>query len=144
MGSRPFKVCKIHGTGDSHQRGICRPGQFPDCIGCRGSVSVQTPIHHSTWRVDGGVPTGNLRHKNGWSGVNVKQALATKLGCVTGLNLAQMNRAYLPRWLNYFFYAIAEAAIISTDIGQVSPTHPYKQSFTELNISTGHWNSYCY
>jgi metal iron transporter len=50
--------------------------------------------------------------------------LATKLGCVTGLNLAQMNRAYLPRWLNYFSYAIAEAAIISTDIGQVSPTHP--------------------
>ncbi|KAH8766918.1 natural resistance-associated macrophage protein-domain-containing protein [Hyaloscypha sp. PMI_1271] len=49
-------------------------------------------------------------------------ALATKLGCVTGLNLAQMNRAYLPRWLNYFIYAIAEAAIISTDIGQVIGT----------------------
>ncbi|KAF8860312.1 natural resistance-associated macrophage protein [Acephala macrosclerotiorum] len=50
------------------------------------------------------------------------QALAAKLGSVTGLNLAQMNRAYLPRWLNYALYAIAEAAIICTDIGQVIGT----------------------
>lgn len=50
------------------------------------------------------------------------QALAAKLGSVTGLNLAEMNRAYLPRWLNYSLYAIAEAAIICTDIGQVIGT----------------------
>ncbi|CAG8983578.1 hypothetical protein HYALB_00004597 [Hymenoscyphus albidus] len=50
------------------------------------------------------------------------QALATKLGCVTGLDLAQMNRAYLPSWLNFFLYFIAEAAIICTDIGQVIGT----------------------
>lgn len=49
-----------------------------------------------------------------------RQALATKLGCVTGLDLAQMNRAYLPPWLNLFLYFIAEGAIICTDIGQVS------------------------
>ncbi|RFU26152.1 hypothetical protein B7463_g10190, partial [Scytalidium lignicola] len=49
-------------------------------------------------------------------------ALAVKLGSVTGLNLAEMNRAYLPRWLNWALYAIAEAAIICTDIGQVIGT----------------------
>lgn len=48
--------------------------------------------------------------------------MATKLGCVTGLNLAQMNRAYLPKWLNISLYLVAEAAIISTDIGQVIGT----------------------
>jgi Mn2+/Fe2+ NRAMP family transporter len=37
-----------------------------------------------------------------------------------GLNLSQMNRAYLPKRLNIRLYLIAEAAIISTDIGQVS------------------------
>ncbi|KAH8817044.1 natural resistance-associated macrophage protein-domain-containing protein [Xylogone sp. PMI_703] len=50
------------------------------------------------------------------------QVLAVKLGAVTGLNLAEMNRAYLPKWLNWFLYAIAEAAIICTDIGQVIGT----------------------
>jgi metal iron transporter len=49
-----------------------------------------------------------------------KQALSAKLGCVTGMDLAQMNRAYLPRWLNWGLYLMAEAAIICTDIGQVS------------------------
>jgi metal iron transporter len=36
------------------------------------------------------------------------------------MDLAQMNRAYLPRWLNIFLWIIAEAAIICTDVGQVS------------------------
>ena len=48
------------------------------------------------------------------------QALAVKLGAVTGLDMAQMNRAYLPRWLNIGLWAMAEAAIVCTDIGQVS------------------------
>ena len=30
-----------------------------------------------------------------------------------------MNRAYLPKWLNWGLYAMAEAAIVCTDIGQV-------------------------
>lgn len=47
------------------------------------------------------------------------QALSTKLGCVTGLNLAQMNRAFLPRWLNFAIWLMAEASIICTDISQV-------------------------
>lgn len=47
------------------------------------------------------------------------QSLAIKLGTVSGLNLAQMCRAHLPRWLNYLLYFFAEAAIIATDIAEV-------------------------
>ena len=47
------------------------------------------------------------------------QNLAIKLGTVTGLNLAEACRAFLPRWLNYFLYFMAEAAIIATDIAEV-------------------------
>jgi metal iron transporter len=50
----------------------------------------------------------------------VLQCLAVKLGTVTGLNLAEACRAFLPRWLNYFLYFLAEAAIIATDIAEVS------------------------
>src|SRR4051794_38029915 len=35
------------------------------------------------------------------------------------MNLAQMNRAHMPKWLNIIFWIMAEAAIICTDIGQV-------------------------
>jgi metal iron transporter len=52
----------------------------------------------------------------------VLQCLAVKLGTVTGLNLAEACRAFLPRWLNYFLYFLAEAAIIATDIAEVSTT----------------------
>jgi NRAMP (natural resistance-associated macrophage protein)-like metal ion transporter len=54
------------------------------------------------------------------------QSLAVKLGSVTGMDLAQMNRAYLPRWLNIGLYIVAEAAIVCTDIGQVSLCAPQK------------------
>lgn len=47
------------------------------------------------------------------------QSLAIKVGTVSGLNLAQLCRAHLPRWLNYFLYVFAEAAIIATDIAEV-------------------------
>ncbi|KAK1977320.1 metal ion transporter metal ion transporter [Colletotrichum cereale] len=47
------------------------------------------------------------------------QSLCTKLGTVTGLNLAEACRAFLPRWLNYVLYALAEIAIIATDIAEV-------------------------
>ncbi|KAK1997050.1 metal ion transporter metal ion transporter [Colletotrichum falcatum] len=47
------------------------------------------------------------------------QSLCTKLGTVTGLNLAEACRAFLPRWLNYVLYAFAEIAIIATDIAEV-------------------------
>ncbi|OHW91771.1 manganese transporter [Colletotrichum incanum] len=47
------------------------------------------------------------------------QSLCTKLGTVTGLNLAEACRAFLPRWMNYVLYAFAEVAIIATDIAEV-------------------------
>lgn len=50
------------------------------------------------------------------------QALACKLGCVTGMDLAQMNRAHLHRWLNIVTYLFAEAGIICADISQVIGT----------------------
>ncbi|EGO58309.1 hypothetical protein NEUTE1DRAFT_146721 [Neurospora tetrasperma FGSC 2508] len=50
------------------------------------------------------------------------QSLAIKLGTVTGLDLSSACRAFLPRWLNYFIYALAEIAIIATDIAEVIGT----------------------
>lgn len=50
------------------------------------------------------------------------QALSVKLGTVTGLDLAQLNHRYLPRWLELSVYAVAEACIICTDLGQVIGT----------------------
>ncbi|RFU27725.1 hypothetical protein B7463_g8621, partial [Scytalidium lignicola] len=50
------------------------------------------------------------------------QSLCIKLGSVTGLNLAEACRAFLPRWLNLLLYFLAEAAIIATDIAEVIGT----------------------
>ncbi|KAI0204572.1 natural resistance-associated macrophage protein [Astrocystis sublimbata] len=50
------------------------------------------------------------------------QCLAAKLGTVTGMNLAEACRAFLPKWLNLFLYILAEAAIIATDIAEVIGT----------------------
>ncbi|OAL72635.1 transporter smf2 [Trichophyton violaceum] len=47
------------------------------------------------------------------------QSLAIKLGTVSGLNLAEACRAFLPRWLNILLYILAEVAIIATDIAEV-------------------------
>ena len=48
------------------------------------------------------------------------QSLAIRLGTVTGLNLAESCRAFLPRWLNLILYVMGEGAIIATDIAEVS------------------------
>lgn len=48
------------------------------------------------------------------------QSLCIKLGSVTGLNLAENCREHLPRWMVYILYVFAEAAIIATDIAEVS------------------------
>lgn len=50
------------------------------------------------------------------------QSLCTKLGCVTGLDLAQNCRAHLPRWLCIVLYILAETAIIVTDLAEVIGT----------------------
>lgn len=50
------------------------------------------------------------------------QSLCIKLGSVSGLNLAEACKEFLPRWLNFFLYIMAEAAIIATDIAEVIGT----------------------
>ncbi|KND86280.1 Manganese transporter SMF1 [Tolypocladium ophioglossoides CBS 100239] len=50
------------------------------------------------------------------------QSLAIQLGTITGLDLASMCRVHLPRWLNWSLYAMAEIAIIATDIAEVIGT----------------------
>lgn len=47
------------------------------------------------------------------------QSLCIKLSTVTGLNLAEMNRAHCPPWLNYVLWFFGEAAVIATDIAEV-------------------------
>ncbi|KAF3482654.1 uncharacterized protein GIQ15_01978 [Arthroderma uncinatum] len=47
------------------------------------------------------------------------QSISVKLGTVSGLNLAEACRAFLPRWLNFLLYVLAEVAIIATDIAEV-------------------------
>jgi len=39
------------------------------------------------------------------------QSLCIKLGSVSGLNLAEACKAFLPSWLNIFLYIMAEAAV---------------------------------
>lgn len=48
------------------------------------------------------------------------QSLAVRLGTVTGLNLAEHCRTHLPPWLNFVLYLLGEAAIIATDIAEVT------------------------
>jgi metal iron transporter len=50
------------------------------------------------------------------------QILCTKLGSVTGLDLAQNCREHLPRWLCITIYVLAEIAIIATDLAEVVGT----------------------
>ncbi|EME45004.1 hypothetical protein DOTSEDRAFT_70900 [Dothistroma septosporum NZE10] len=47
------------------------------------------------------------------------QALCIKMSTVTGLNLAEMNKAHCPRWLNIILYFFGECAVIATDIAEV-------------------------
>lgn len=47
------------------------------------------------------------------------QSLASKLGIVTGRDLAQASRDSFPKKLSYLFWILAELAIIATDIAEV-------------------------
>jgi NRAMP (natural resistance-associated macrophage protein)-like metal ion transporter len=49
------------------------------------------------------------------------QSLCIKLGSVSGLNLAESCRAFLPKWMNIFLYILAE--------GAASQFHPHSTSF---------------
>ncbi|OAL31107.1 hypothetical protein AYO22_01249 [Fonsecaea multimorphosa] len=50
------------------------------------------------------------------------QSLCIRLGSVTGLNLAENCRKHLPRYVVYFLWIIAEAAIVATDVAEVLGT----------------------
>ena len=67
--------------------------------------------------------------------------MSTKLGCVTGMDLAQMNRAFLPRWLNIGLWLIAEASIVCTDISQVIIGACIFSLNRVSDTNIGHWNS---
>lgn len=60
------------------------------------------------------------------------QSLCIKLGSVTGMDLAQNIKAHCPRWLNIVLYVFAEAAIIVTDIAEVS---------CDLTRASGRWHT---
>jgi metal iron transporter len=47
------------------------------------------------------------------------QSLACKLGSVTGKDLAQNCRQFLPNWLRWPLYILSELAIISTDLAEI-------------------------
>lgn len=47
------------------------------------------------------------------------QSLSSRLGIVRGVDLAQANREYYPKWVNYILYAFAEIAIAATDLAEV-------------------------
>jgi metal iron transporter len=66
----------------------------------------------------------------------VLQSLAMRLGTVTGMNLAEHCRAHLPMWLNIALYIMAEAAIIATDIAEVS--HGLSGRQQRNSVLTGH------
>lgn len=64
------------------------------------------------------------------------QSLCIKLGTVTGLNLAEACRAFLPRWMNYALYVLAEVAIIATDLAEVRQSFPNAEtSVVGLSLS---------
>lgn len=50
------------------------------------------------------------------------QVLCVRLGSVTGKDLAQNCRVFLPRWISWFLWILAECAIIATDIAEVAGT----------------------
>ncbi|KAK1463223.1 metal ion transporter metal ion transporter [Colletotrichum paranaense] len=50
------------------------------------------------------------------------QALSIKLGTITGLDLATACRVFLPKWMNLTVYALAEIAIVATDMAVVIGT----------------------
>ncbi|KAL9618529.1 MAG: hypothetical protein Q9160_006785 [Pyrenula sp. 1 TL-2023] len=58
------------------------------------------------------------------------QSLCIKLGSVTGLNLAENCRAHLPTWVTIILYLFSEAAIIATDIAEVSYSYTCPMSLT--------------
>jgi metal iron transporter len=74
------------------------------------------------------------------------QSLCAKLGIVTGRNLAEQCRMFLPRWVNILLWAFAEVAIVATDIAEVSLTRPFFGDCLRNNIGVrpGRLTSFSY
>lgn len=49
----------------------------------------------------------------------VLQSLSIKLGAVTGLDLAECCRRWVPKYVCWGLYALAEGAIVATDVAEV-------------------------
>lgn len=49
----------------------------------------------------------------------VLQSLSARLGIVRRIDLAQANRAYFPKYVNFALYILAEIAIAATDLAEV-------------------------
>lgn len=67
------------------------------------------------------------------------QSLSARLGIVRGLDLAQTNREYYPRWMNYILYVFAEIAIAATDLAEVLGMAIGLQLLFGLNLIWGVW-----
>ena len=65
------------------------------------------------------------------------QALACKLGSVTGKDLAQNCREHLPNWLRWPLYVLSELAIISTDLAEIIGGAIALSLLFNLNIVAG-------
>jgi metal iron transporter len=57
------------------------------------------------------------------------QSLCIKLGTITGMDLAQMSRAHLPRWLNIFLYLMAEGAVRTKTIPAMILANLFDQDY---------------
>lgn len=67
------------------------------------------------------------------------QALSARLGIVRGLDLAQTNREYYPKWMNYILYGFAEIAIVATDLAEVLGMAIGLQLLFGLDLIWGVW-----
>ena len=67
------------------------------------------------------------------------QALSARLGIVRGLDLAQTNREYYPKWMNYILYGFAEIAIAATDLAEVLGMAIGLQLLFGLDLIWGVW-----
>lgn len=67
------------------------------------------------------------------------QSLSARLGIVRGLDLAQTNREYYPKWINYILYVFAEIAIAATDLAEVLGMAIGLQLLFGLDLIWGVW-----
>ncbi|WP_128330326.1 Nramp family divalent metal transporter [Apibacter sp. HY039] len=67
------------------------------------------------------------------------QSLSARLGIVRGLDLAQTNREYYPKWMNYILYGFAEIAIAATDLAEVLGMAIGLQLLFGLDLIWGVW-----